>query len=144
VVADVERYKDFVPWCKQSTIVQHISPTQMNVELVVGFKYLTERYISHVTVSSPTQVSAISSQLNVFQSLKSDWKFSPSNSDPNHTWVTFQVDFKFKSSLYNELSDLFMSEVVKKMVQAFEQRCKVVDREKRMKKEAEKEMKMNC
>jgi ribosome-associated toxin RatA of RatAB toxin-antitoxin module len=48
--------------------------------------------------------------------------FAPA-SNPLKCWVTFQIDFKFKSAMYNNISDLFMSEVVNNMVKAFENRC---------------------
>lgn len=97
----------------------------MDAELKVGFGYLNEKYMSKVTMQRPLVVTAISTQTNLFEYLKTEWKFSPAR-DPSSTWVTFQIDFKFKSSIYNNLCDVFMTEVVDKMVRAFEQRCRVV------------------
>lgn len=124
VVSDVAHYQEFVPWCKGSRVLQE-SDKSMKAELEVGFQLLAEKYISNVTLNKPTSVIATSTQTSLFESLKSEWKFTPS-SDPNATWVTFNVEFKFKSALYNELSELFLTEVVKNMVRAFEQRCKEV------------------
>lgn len=128
VVSDVAKYQEFVPWCLQSRVISKDSH-QMKAELTVGFQLLTEKYISHVELRPPMSVTAVSSQVNLFEYLRSEWKFTPSSSDPkNATWVTFQIDFKFKLALYNELSDLFMQQVVKKMVQAFETRCKQLEK----------------
>lgn len=128
VVADVAKYQEFIPWCLQSRILSK-DTNQMKAELTVGFQLLTEKYISHVELRPPNSVTAISSQANLFEYLKSEWKFTPSSSDPkNATWVTFQIDFKFKLALYNELSEFFMQQVVKKMVQAFETRCKQLEK----------------
>ena len=132
VVSDVDKYQEFVPWCVNSRVVSH-NGNKMTAELSVGFQLLTEKYISHVELNKPNSVSAISTQANLFEYLKSEWKFTPSSSDPNATWVTFQIDFKFKLALYNELSEFFMQQVVKKMVQAFELRCKQLERNEKLK-----------
>ncbi len=128
VVSDVEKYEEFVPWCIHSKVLSK-TDKNMKAELTVGFQLLTEKYISNVELSKPNSVVAVSSQANLFEYLRTEWKFSPS-SDGKSTWVTFQIDFKFKISLYNELSEFFMQQVVKKMVQAFEQRCKHIDSRK--------------
>lgn len=124
IVSDVNQYKHFVPWCKGSRVIT-ATENSMDAELKVGFGYLNEKYMSKVTMQRPLVVTAISTQTNLFEYLKTEWKFSPAR-DPSSTWVTFQIDFKFKSSIYNNLCDVFMTEVVDKMVRAFEQRCRVV------------------
>ena len=43
VVADVEDYGKFVPWCQQSVIVQRYAPHRFDAELEVGFKVFVER-----------------------------------------------------------------------------------------------------
>jgi ribosome-associated toxin RatA of RatAB toxin-antitoxin module len=128
VVADVRRYNEFVPWCKKSQVL-HTAGNGMTAELEVGFNIFTERYISKVTVDEPNQVNAVSTDTLLFEYLKTEWKFTPA-SDPSCTWVTFQVDFQFKSSLYNEVAKLFMTEVVGQMVKAFENRCQAVTAER--------------
>lgn len=129
VVSDVSRYKEFVPWCKNSRIVTRNS-NKLSAELEVGFNIFSEKYMSNVETVEPTSVTAVSTQTNLFEYLKTEWKFTPA-SDPRHTWVTFQVDFKFKSAMYNELSKLFLQEVIAKMVRAFEQRCVTISIEQK-------------
>ncbi len=43
VVADVKDYKQFVPWCQESVVVQRYSPRRFDAELEVGFKVFVER-----------------------------------------------------------------------------------------------------
>lgn len=134
VVSDVSQYAQFVPWCKQSTVLTRLDAKHMTAELQVGFQVFSERYLSHVTIESPKRVIAISKQTQLFDHLRSEWNFSPSSSDPqNATWVTFAIEFQFKSALYNEVSELFMQEVVKKMVKAFETRCLALQSQRRNK-----------
>jgi ribosome-associated toxin RatA of RatAB toxin-antitoxin module len=94
----------------------------MEAELVVGFGMLNEKYLSRVTMEKPASVVATSSQSNVFEFLRTQWKFTPT-SNAKGTWVSFEIDFKFKSAIYANFANLFMQEVVDKQVKAFEQRC---------------------
>lgn len=125
IVADVNSYHKFVPWCKESRITNIDDPTNVKAELVVGFGVFNERYTSEVTLNTPAYVRATSVKCNLLDFLITEWKFLPA-SDPKSCWVTFQIDFKFKSDLYNHISEMFLTEVVNNMVKAFEGRCKSV------------------
>ena len=46
-MADINRYKDFLPWCKESLIVKE-RPGQCIAKLAVGFPPLVEKYTSLV------------------------------------------------------------------------------------------------
>lgn len=52
VVADVENYKYFVPWCSESVVTKK-SGNSYKCILSVGFYPLQERYTSTVTVAKP-------------------------------------------------------------------------------------------
>lgn len=126
VVADVEKYVEFVPWVKESTIMKRDEGSNViEADLVVGFSLvnITERYTSIVTLDKPNLVSAVSKHTNLFENLSTEWKFAPARDDKS-CWVTFKIDFEFKSSMYNQISDLFMKDVVNNMVKAFENQCK--------------------
>ena len=43
VVAAVEHYREFVPWCQRSEIIQNKPPSFVEAELEVGFKMFVER-----------------------------------------------------------------------------------------------------
>jgi coenzyme Q-binding protein COQ10 len=48
VVAAVDLYEDFVPWCQRSRIIRRYNDGSFNAELEIGFKFLIESYVSHV------------------------------------------------------------------------------------------------
>lgn len=43
VVANVEEYKEFVPWCVRSVVLSRPGPNRMEAELEVGFQMFSER-----------------------------------------------------------------------------------------------------
>ena len=134
VVSDVDNYQHFVPWCKQSTVIRRKDKNHITAELDVGFSLFSEKYASEVELHEPYSVTAISKETKLFEFLRTEWKFTQSSNNANYTWVTFQVDFQFKSSLYNEVSNLFLKEVVNKMVNAFENRCLMLSESRKGKK----------
>ena len=124
VVASVEHYKDFVPWCQNSTVVfQQIDNTYVEAELEVGFQIFVEKYLSKVKLQRPTMISSHVGESTLFSHLNSSWKFQPGPT-PESVWMTFHVDFAFKSPLYRHVASLFFEEVVEKMMGAFEGRCR--------------------
>ena len=123
VVSNVKSYHKFVPWCKESNVLIETA-TDLEAELVVGFGYFNEKYISVVQLDKPRSVKAVSKQTNLLEYLKTEWSFAPSSSDPKKCWVTFKIDFKFKSPLYNQISDMFLQDVINRMVKAFEDQCR--------------------
>ena len=125
VVSNVQMYKQFVPWCQESTVVTKTTQG-LEAELVVGFGYFKERYISMVELDRPSKIIATSKETNLFEYLRTEWHFAPSRVDPRKCWVTFEIEFKFKSALYNQAADMFLKEVVNKMVCAFESRAKSI------------------
>lgn len=123
IVSSVEFYHQFVPWCIGSTIIRS-TPTKLEAELVVGYGVFNEKYISDVELIRPRSVIAVSKQTNLLEYLRTEWSFTPCGSNPNHCWVTFAIDFKFKSALYNQVSDMFLQDIIDSMVSAFEDRCR--------------------
>ena len=58
----------------------------------------------------------------LFSHLDSTWKFD-TGPTPLSVWLTFDIDFAFKSPLYRQVASLFFEEVAQKMIGAFENRC---------------------
>ncbi|KAI3785480.1 hypothetical protein L1987_44598 [Smallanthus sonchifolius] len=69
VVAAVDMYQDFLPWCRRSDIVRRHADGSFDAELEIGFKFLVESYVSHVKLMKPKLIKTTSSQSNLFDHL---------------------------------------------------------------------------
>lgn len=59
VVAAVDLYHGFVPWCQRSDVIKRYPDGSFDAELEIGFKFLVESYVSHVELSRPKFVKVI-------------------------------------------------------------------------------------
>ncbi|KAG4193853.1 hypothetical protein ERO13_A06G018666v2 [Gossypium hirsutum] len=107
VVAAVDLYHGFVPWCQQSDILNKI-----------GFKFLVESYVSRVVLSRPKFVKSTVSESTIFDHLINIWEFNPGPVLGTCN-LHFLVDFKFQSPLYQQ-------EVVSRLVSSFSERCQLI------------------
>ena len=120
LVADVERYPEFLPWCLVCRIKKRESETSLIAELAVGFKMVREQFLSRVTLQ-PIEAIKVEYLSGPFDHLTNTWELAP---DPGGTAVHFYLSFEFKSRLLQALIGVLFEEAVHRMVSAFEERAK--------------------
>ncbi|KAK4744041.1 hypothetical protein SAY87_010353 [Trapa incisa] len=125
VVAAVDLYDGFVPWCQRSEILRKHPDGSFDAELEIGFKFLVESYTSHVELKRPNSVKTTASQSNLFDHLINTWEFNP-GPVPGSCNLYFLVDFKFQSPLYRQVASVFFKEVVTRLVGSFSERCRLI------------------
>ncbi|XWS14698.1 hypothetical protein CRYUN_Cryun35bG0031600 [Craigia yunnanensis] len=125
VVAAVDLYHGFVPWCQRSDIVKRNPDGSFDAELEIGFKFLVESYVSHVELSKPKLVKSTASESSLFNHLINIWEFNP-GPVPGTCNLYFLVDFKFQSPLYRQVASMFFKEVVSRLVSSFSERCRLI------------------
>ena len=73
LVADVERYPEFLPWCLAARIRER-GPTLVVADLLIGYKMVRERFTSRVTLSPPGRID-VSYTEGPFRYLNNHWLF---------------------------------------------------------------------
>ncbi|MFO1067250.1 MAG: type II toxin-antitoxin system RatA family toxin [Geminicoccaceae bacterium] len=120
LVAGVERYPEFLPWCRAARITRR-EGTVFFADLVIAFKMFRERFSSKVTLQPESGVDVEYIE-GPFRYLNNHWRFLPDGE--GGCIVDFYVDFEFRSKILQNLIGLLFNEAVSRMVAAFETRAK--------------------
>lgn len=121
LVADIERYPEFLPWCVGARIKSR-QENEIAADLVIGFRMFRERFTSLVTLDRPALRIDVTYTEGPFRYLNNHWKFLPESS--GKTRLDFFVDFEFKSIILQKIIGALFNEAVRRMVAAFEARAK--------------------
>jgi coenzyme Q-binding protein COQ10 len=123
LVADVDRYPEFLPWCvaariRKTTQSDHL--TVMDADLVIAFKVFRERFGSRVTMDGENKLIVVEYLDGPFKYLKNSWEFTQTEAGCE---VDFYVDFEFKSKILQTLIGVVFGEAMGRIVGAFEDRA---------------------
>lgn len=120
MVADVERYPEFLPWCVAARIRQRPQPNMFVADLVIGYKVFRERFTSQVTLTRPDRID-VKYYEGPFRYLNNHWQLEPYGE--GGCVIDFYVDFEFHSRFLQKLIKTLFNEAVQRMVGAFEKRA---------------------
>ena len=121
LVADIESYPEFLPWCTASRIRER-EGDMLRADLVIGFKVFRERFTSTVILDRPERID-VRYDNGPFRYLNNHWVFIPAEEG---CVIDFYVDFEFRSRLLQSLIGAVFNEAVRRMVTAFEARAGVL------------------
>jgi coenzyme Q-binding protein COQ10 len=120
LVADVERYPEFLPWCVGARIRERTDKLLV-ADLLIGFRMVRERFTSRVVLSPYDRIDVAYSE-GPFRYLTNHWVFLPQ--PDGGCVIDFFVDFEFRSRLLQKVIEMLFNEAVKRMVSAFEGRAR--------------------
>ena len=121
LVADIERYPEFLPWCVAARIRSR-TPELVVADLVIGFKMIRERFTSRVELKRPERIDVTYAE-GPFRHLDNHWVFRP---HAQGCEIDFDVAFEFRSALLERLIGMLFDEAVRRMVAAFEKRAQAL------------------
>ncbi|GBR71670.1 type II toxin-antitoxin system RatA family toxin [Gluconobacter kanchanaburiensis] len=119
LVADVEKYPQFLPWCVKASIRTR-TEQELVADLTIGFGPFRETFTSRVTLERPSRIR-VRYEKGPFRYLNNVWTFTP---DPRGCLVDFFVDFEFRSRLLQNAMGVVFNEGVRLMVSAFIKRAR--------------------
>ncbi len=122
VVADVERYPEFLPWCIAVRIRER-QPEKLVADLVIGFKMVRERFTSTVKLDPEGGRIDVAYTEGPFKYLQNHWVFLPHEAGCE---IDFYVDFEFRSRILQMVMASLFHEAVRRMVGAFEARAEAL------------------
>jgi len=125
LVADVERYPEFVPLC-QSLKIRQRSPGPNGTEVViadmtVSFKLVRETFTSRVTLDRPNLNILVEYLRGPFSKLENRWTFEPKSD--NSCEVGFYIAYEFKSRMLALLMGSMFDAAFQRFAAAFEKRA---------------------
>lgn len=119
LVAAVDRYPEFLPWCRAARVTQR-QQDHIRAELVVGFKIFRERFTCEVRLDRPGTIE-VDYLKGPLRHLNNRWCFRAK--PEGGSVVDFYVDFEFHSPLMQRVIMLLFNDAVRRMVSAFERRA---------------------
>jgi coenzyme Q-binding protein COQ10 len=128
LVADVERYPEFLPLCEAITVLSRgeaDDKPMIVAAMEIGYKALRERFTTRV-VLSPAEPSVFVTYLDgPFHHLDNRWRFSPVDGG-RACDVAFWIDYQFKSPMLGLLMGAMFDKAFRKFSEAFENRARSV------------------
>jgi coenzyme Q-binding protein COQ10 len=121
LVADVERYPEFLPWCVGARIRSR-TPVELHADLTIGFGPFRETFGSKVLLERPRLIR-VSYERGPFKYLNNQWVFI---AHEDGVQVDFWVDFEFRNVLLQKAIGVVFNEAVRLMVGAFVKRARDV------------------
>jgi coenzyme Q-binding protein COQ10 len=128
LVADVERYPDFVPLCRALKIRQR-TPKPDGTEIIVAdmtvsFKLVREAFTSRVTLDRPNLKILVEYLQGPFSNLENRWSFEPKSGDTCD--VGFFLAYEFKSRMLAMLMGTMFDTAFQRFAAAFEKRADAI------------------
>ena len=126
VVADVERYPQFLPWVVALRVLSRERTLDKQIilaEMAIGYGALRERYTSRVVLDRAARAIDVEQTDGPFRALRNRWRFVPL---ADGCLVDFEIDFEFRSRVLNAIAGKAFERVVMRMTDAFEARAKAL------------------
>ena len=128
LVADVERYPEFVPLCRSLKVRERRSEPD-GVELLIAdmtaaYKLISETFTSRVTLDRANLCILVEYLDGPFSRLENRWTFHPAGE--RSCDVEFFISYEFRSRMLAVLMGSMFDLAFRRFAAAFEQRADVV------------------
>jgi len=130
LVADVERYPEFLPMCAGLTVTSREIVDEKPVivaRMAIGYKGISEQFTTRVTLDSNAPAVAVSYLDGPFHHLENRWRFlAVAGVAQPSCDIAFWIDYAFKSPMLGLLMGSVFDQAFHKFSEAFEVRARAV------------------
>ena len=119
LVADVERYPEFLPFWRKAHIYRHRGEAIYFTEQEIGLGLLQGYFRTRTELIRPSQIE-VTSQDGLFRNFNILWKFGDT---AKGCQVVISLTWEVRSLLMQRAIDFVLPETARKMVDAFENRA---------------------
>ena len=123
LVLDIEKYKDFIPYCLDSKVYERIDKGDkifIVADLTIGKGIFKDTYKSDVKYNKLENTIYVTNIDGPLRYLENVWKFTEKD---NITEVSFDVDFELKNKFLNILMTKSFNYGLNKIADAFQNRA---------------------
>ena len=127
LVADIDNYSDFLPWCNNSKIINREIKNGHEIliaDLEIGYDQFIYTYRSEVILLNDMSSINVKNVDGPFKYLRNEWKFNEINE--NKCEINFEIDFELNVSLLDYLMKKFFDMAFQRMVEAFINRAEEI------------------
>ena len=128
LVADVERYPEFVPFCERLTVRKRQSGNGREgdrevlvADMTIGYKLIRETFTSKVTLDRAAQEIRADYLDGPFRFMENSWTFRPL--DGSGSEISFSIAYEFKNRALAMLMGAVFDRAFRRFAQAFEARA---------------------
>lgn len=120
LVADVESYPSFLPWCGGASIRPGQEPREVLAEVKIQFKGIGQSFTTR-NLNTPPERIDMRLHEGPFKKLEGHWTFQPLGDVACK--VAFRLDYQFSSSLLERLIGPVFEHITGSFVDAFVKRA---------------------
>lgn len=127
LVADVERYPDFLPWCvalRVMTRTAEAGAEALTADMIVAYKVFRERFRSRVRLDRARLAIDVDYMDGPFRTLTNAWRFA--DLPEGGSRVFFEIDFEFRNIVLQATARQVFDKAFSRMSDAFVMRAEEV------------------
>ena len=128
LVADVERYPEFVPLCRSLKVKNRIPQPEgveiLTADMTVAYKFVRETFTSRVTLDRPNLQILVEYLEGPFSNMENRWSFHSTGEQACE--VEFFISYEFKSRTLALLMGSMFDVAFRRFAAAFERRADLV------------------
>lgn len=126
IVADIEKYPEFLNLCDELRITKRYDTNQEGIEtleadMTVGYKAIREVFRSKVTLDPVQKIISTENINGPFKYMRNSWRFAPLHEKSAD--IHFSIEYEFKNWMMEKLLGQMFDKAFRTYSKSFEERA---------------------